>query len=97
MLRIRPKGDQHNLYYEREEALFLYFLTAERFADSGPTFTLCEIGLWLCCSVKHSTQKEKKTTAAGRDNVLKASPHRLYRFPQLPLKLGNKILPLVSI
>lgn len=62
MLRISPKGDKHNLYYECEEALFLHFLTAERFADSGPTFTLREIGLRLCCSVKHSTEKEKKKT-----------------------------------
>lgn len=46
---------------------------------------------------QHRRKKKQKTTAAEPDNVLKASPHQLYRFLQLPSILGNEILPLVLI
>lgn len=70
ILRISPEGDKHRLYSELKEGVLPYFLTPFAFVDSEPTFTLDEIGLWLCCSVKHSTQMEKKKNQERQEEIM---------------------------
>lgn len=78
MLRISPEGDKHNLYDESRKHYSCISSRPSLLQTAGRHLHYMKL-VYGCAALLNTQHRGKKITAvAGRDNVLKASPHQLY-------------------